>query len=296
MPLDAQKLRDFYGSPLGDLARRLIGRIVRARWLGAAGLTVAALGYGSPYLDRFRETATRCLALMPAQQGAAVWPEPDRCAVALVEAGMLPLPDNSVDRLLIAHALEAAERPAELLEEAWRVVAPEGRILAIVPSRRGVWARADGTPFGYGVPYSQDAIAGDPPGRRVFAGLLGGGPVCAAHRSKVRDSLRADDRAPGRSPLLCLSPGSTWSRRSSRSIGRSASTPFRSRGGSSSPTRSRQARAGRLMAAPIMRRFDPWRPGSRWTKAFLIIKRGEDRCRIANACWSCCATARATGT
>ena len=77
MPLDAQNLRDFYASPLGDLARRLIGRIVRARWLGAAGLTVAALGYGSPYLDRFRDTATRCLALMPAQQGAAVWPEPD---------------------------------------------------------------------------------------------------------------------------------------------------------------------------------------------------------------------------
>jgi SAM-dependent methyltransferase len=158
MPLDAQKLRDFYGSPLGDLARRLIGRIVRARWLGAAGLTVAALGYGSPYLDRFRETATRCLALMPAQQGAAIWPEPDRCAVALVDAGMLPLPDNSVDRLLIAHALEAAERPAELLEEAWRVVAPEGRILAIVPSRRGVWARADGTPFGHGLPYSKTQL------------------------------------------------------------------------------------------------------------------------------------------
>jgi SAM-dependent methyltransferase len=158
MPLDAQKLLDFYGSPLGDLARRLIGRIVRARWLGAAGLTVAALGYGSPYLDRFRETAARCLALMPAQQGAAIWPEPDRCAVALVEAGMLPLPDNSVDRLLIAHALEAAERPAELLEEAWRVVAPEGRMLAIVPSRRGVWARGDGTPFGYGLPYSKTQL------------------------------------------------------------------------------------------------------------------------------------------
>ena len=71
---------------------------------------------------------------------------------------MLPLPDNSVDRLLIAHALEAAERPAQLLEEAWRVVAPEGRILAIVPSRRGVWARADGTPFGYGLPYSKTQL------------------------------------------------------------------------------------------------------------------------------------------
>jgi SAM-dependent methyltransferase len=158
MPLDAQNLRDFYGSPLGDLARRLIGRIVRARWLGAAGLTVAALGYGSPYLDRFRDTATRCLALMPGEQGATIWPEGDRCAVALVHADMLPLPDNSVDRLLIAHALEAAERPGDLLEEVWRVVAPEGRLLVIVPSRRGVWARADGTPFGHGLPYSKTQL------------------------------------------------------------------------------------------------------------------------------------------
>ena len=75
MPVDAEHLRDFYDSPLGDLARRLIGRIVRARWLDAAGLTVAALGYGAPYLDRFRDLAGRCLALMPAAQGAAVWPE-----------------------------------------------------------------------------------------------------------------------------------------------------------------------------------------------------------------------------
>src|SRR5271157_1219386 len=118
MPVDAQNLRDFYASPLGDLARRLIGRVVRARWQGGAGMTVAALGYGSPYLDRYRDTASRCLALMPAEQGAAIWPERNRCAVALVQGDMLPLPDNCVDRLLIAHALEAAARPSELLEEA----------------------------------------------------------------------------------------------------------------------------------------------------------------------------------
>ena len=154
MLLDAQTLQEFYASPLGDLARRLIGRIVRGRWGGAAGMTVAALGYGAPYLDRFRDTAARCLALTPAEQGAAVWPGRDRCAVALVRAEMLPLPDNSIDRLLIVHALEGAERPENLLKEVWRVVAPEGRVLVIVPSRRGVWARVDRTPFGFGLPYS----------------------------------------------------------------------------------------------------------------------------------------------
>ena len=71
---------------------------------------------------------------------------------------MLPLPDGSIDRLMLAHALEAADRPDALLEELWRITAPEGRILVIVPSRRGVWARADSTPYGQGLPYSKSQL------------------------------------------------------------------------------------------------------------------------------------------
>jgi SAM-dependent methyltransferase len=71
---------------------------------------------------------------------------------------MLPLPDGSIDRLLLVHALEAADRPDALLEELWRITAPEGRILVIVPSRRGVWARADSTPYGQGQPYSKSQL------------------------------------------------------------------------------------------------------------------------------------------
>jgi len=35
------------------------------------------------------------------------------------------------------------------------VLAPEGRMILIVPNRRGVWARLDNTPFGQGRPYSR---------------------------------------------------------------------------------------------------------------------------------------------
>ncbi len=156
--LDSQNLREFYGSPLGEISRRIVGRVIRSRWTDTKGLSVAALGYGLPYLDRFREGSRRCLALMPSQQGAVVWPEAERCASALVWADMLPLPDGCVDRLLVAHALEATDRPETLLEEAWRVTAPAGRVIVVVPSRRGIWARADGTPFGQGSPYSRGQL------------------------------------------------------------------------------------------------------------------------------------------
>ena len=158
MPLDVLSLQSFYGSPLGGVARRLIGRVIRERWENSAGLSVAAVGYGTPYLEQVRDGARRCLALMPAEQGVAIWPGAERCAAALVDVQMLPLPDGCMDRLLLAHALEAADRPNALLEELWRITAPEGRMIVIVPSRRGVWARADSTPYGQGLPYSKPQL------------------------------------------------------------------------------------------------------------------------------------------
>jgi len=48
--------------------------------------------------------------------------------------------------------------PAELLRESWRVLAGGGRLLVVVPNRRGLWARMDNTPFGHGRPYSRPQI------------------------------------------------------------------------------------------------------------------------------------------
>jgi hypothetical protein len=40
------------------------------------------------------------------------------------------------------------------------VLAAGGRLLAVVPNRRGLWARMDTTPFGHGRPYSRTQITG----------------------------------------------------------------------------------------------------------------------------------------
>jgi SAM-dependent methyltransferase len=47
---------------------------------------------------------------------------------------------------------------AALLRELWRVLAAGGQLLAVVPNRRGVWARMDNNPFGHGRPYSRSQI------------------------------------------------------------------------------------------------------------------------------------------
>jgi SAM-dependent methyltransferase len=154
MHLDVSELKDFYATGLGQAARRLLAHRIRARWRGLSGATLMGLGYAAPYLGTFRSEVRHMGALMPESQGALVWPREGPTLSVLVEEDHLPLADGSVDRLLAVHCLEVAERARQLLREIWRVLSPEGRLLLVVPNRRGVWARLDNTPFGQGRPYS----------------------------------------------------------------------------------------------------------------------------------------------
>jgi SAM-dependent methyltransferase len=158
MHQDVTELRDFYTRPLGQIARRVLRRRIRARWPNVKGQTLIGLGFASPYLGTFRGEARRIGALMPASQGALVWPSDGDTMSVLVEEHQLPLPDNAVDRLIAVHCLETADQVRPLLREIWRVLAPEGRLLMIVPNRRSMWARLDSTPFGHGRPYSRGQL------------------------------------------------------------------------------------------------------------------------------------------
>lgn len=158
MELDVVDLKDFYRTPLGLAVRRLVRAEIRARWRGVRGGMIAGLGYGVPYLGPFRQDTMRIAALMPETQGALVWPSAGPQLSVLVDDRQLPLPDNSVDRMLLVHSLEATDRPARLLREAWRVLVPEGRIMIVAPNRRSVWARIDTTPFGHGRPFSRSQL------------------------------------------------------------------------------------------------------------------------------------------
>ena len=60
--------------------------------------------------------------------------------------------------MLLVHLLEHSENPRETLTEIWRVLAPGGRLVVVVPNRRGVWARFEHTPFGTGRPFSRGRL------------------------------------------------------------------------------------------------------------------------------------------
>ena len=56
------------------------------------------------------------------------------------------------------HGLETGANPGGLLDECWRVLAPEGKVLIIVPNRAGLWAKGDATPFGFGRPFTSGQL------------------------------------------------------------------------------------------------------------------------------------------
>lgn len=158
MNVDIVDLRAFYASLLGRLAERSIAMALSSIWIKLPEERLVGLGYAVPWLERFGSDAERVFAFMPARQGAIRWPTGKPSATALVFEEDLPLSDSSVDRVLLVHALEHAENPDQMLLELWRVLAPGGRLVLVVPNRRGLWARFEHTPFGTGRPYSRSQL------------------------------------------------------------------------------------------------------------------------------------------
>jgi len=151
---DVIDLREFYHGHLGLAVRRLLRQNLRQMWPDLRGLRVLGLGYATPYLRIFEGEAERVLAAMPGPQGVVRWPRGKPGRVAFVDEDELPFPDASVDRILLVHALENSDNVKALLREVWRVLTPQGRLLVVVPNRRGIWAHLDSTPFGHGHPYT----------------------------------------------------------------------------------------------------------------------------------------------
>ena len=167
MAADAHLAADFYTTARGAVAARVLRRSLVQLWPDLGRQSVLGIGYAAPYLRLWREQAARCVAVTPAQIGAARWPAGAPNLSCTAEENALPFPDLIFDRVLLAHGLEAAENVRGLLREIWRVMKDDGVLLVLAPNRRGMWAHVETTPFGQGQPYSAGQI-----GRLLAASLF----------------------------------------------------------------------------------------------------------------------------
>lgn len=153
-------LSDFYASPLGQAAARIMSDKVARLWPSAQGLSVLGYGYATPLLEGRCGGAQRAIAAMPGAQGSVWWGPTGRGAsVGLTEEHHLPFSDGMFDRVVVLHGLEEAPNPLAMLRELWRVMAPEGRIVVVAANRGGLWSRATSTPFGHGRPWTRRQLS-----------------------------------------------------------------------------------------------------------------------------------------
>jgi SAM-dependent methyltransferase len=158
MWIDVVDLKAFYATPLGQTAQRMVARRVRDIWPDVHAQTILGLGFAPPVLGQFLEEADRVVALMPAAQGVCHWPEDGLCLSALSHEAGMPFPDRFFDRIIMVHAFESADNTGPMIREIWRVLADNGRLLVVVPNRRGLWSFFERTPFGFGKPYSHNQL------------------------------------------------------------------------------------------------------------------------------------------
>ena len=158
--MDVVDLREYYATALGKATQRLIAAKLSGHLPQDPHATLLGLGYATPFLKPLNENLIRQIAMMPARRGVIHWPEQGLVASALVDELDLPLGDNAVDVALLVHCLEFTDSPDELLQEVWRVLTPQGKLLLIVPNRSSLWAMRDISPFGHGQPFSRMQLQG----------------------------------------------------------------------------------------------------------------------------------------
>ena len=198
---------------MGQVTRRLITRRVKRMWPAAPGLRILGYGFAPPYLTPYLGEAERVVALMPAQQGVAAWPGASPLS-ALGEENALPFPDAMFDRILMVHAVEAADAARPLMRQIWRVLAPAGRLIVIAPNRASLWARVERSPFAHGRPFTRGQLARLLGESMFAAGALGHARLlfrrcrCAAWCAAARVGS-ARPRAVAAAWRVCIS----WKRR-----------------------------------------------------------------------------------
>ncbi|MBI37061.1 MAG: methyltransferase type 11 [Alphaproteobacteria bacterium] len=158
---DIVDINDFYSSSLGRMTCQLLRRQIRRYWDNTRGMRVLGIGFVNPYLRPFLDEATSVIAAMPSSMGAfgvgyqRLGPGNTCC---LADECSLPFLDLSLDRVILVHSFEYTDQVNLMLREIWRVMDDGGRLLIVVPNRRGAWSHTDFTPFGHGRPYSIEQL------------------------------------------------------------------------------------------------------------------------------------------
>jgi SAM-dependent methyltransferase len=135
--LNAYSLKNFYNSRKGRIVSSVLQNKIQDIWTDISPKRLLGYGYAIPYLSNYQNSNNCVFNLMSEQLGVHSWPVNSKNLVGLHQESDLPLETNSVDFVLMVHALEFLDDPEEAFAEIWRAMKSTGRLLIIVPNRVG---------------------------------------------------------------------------------------------------------------------------------------------------------------
>lgn len=156
--MDIKSLLDFYATPLGELVHLYVQDTVD-QFLNIKQGSILGLGFATPYLKESLFETNQVMAFMPEYIGGITWPTPAASRTAVVKEDSLPLPNKSVDRILLIHGVEFAKNAQRMIGELSRILKSDGKILIIAPNKRGIWSHFENTPFGFGHSFSMSQLS-----------------------------------------------------------------------------------------------------------------------------------------
>ena len=159
MSVDVIALREFYATPLGQASQNALLRAFSQLKPFDKNLDLVGIGYPVPLFDKLARDLPQAIILMPARQGALQWPVGGESKVALVDEDELPIETASVQCVVVLHLIENVSDPSQILNEIWRILVPEGKLILVATNRRGFWTRFEHTPYGNGRSFSRGQLS-----------------------------------------------------------------------------------------------------------------------------------------
>ena len=153
----SEPFKSYYESAGGRRVARLLARIVAPAIRRSSTARLLAVGHPGPLLTGLDPAKLERLAVAMTGEPRLFPPGHPSCAL-IAAPESLPFAESMFDQALVIHALEFAERPAAMLRELWRVLAPASELVLVVPNRAGLWTHFEATPFGQGRPWGRNEL------------------------------------------------------------------------------------------------------------------------------------------
>ena len=155
---DVARLDAFYHGDMGRLVASFLRQDIQP--LLRLDSQIDRLGFGYPFmcLPSIASGAITIPVLIPSEMGALAYGPADNVMTASIASDAWPVASDSVNQIIIAHGLEYCYDGEACLSEANRVLASAGELVLMVPNRRSLWVRDEGTPLGQGRPFSKGQV------------------------------------------------------------------------------------------------------------------------------------------